>query len=301
MQSDTTTITIDGQPPEFIEVSEIARDLHGELKGRYESIDDASTDSEAARLLGRQGKWAGTGWGEPVGDLIGFARLYLFSALDQLAHAGFAVLSPSTFGVEVAARVCIETNAMAYDLCEAGVPEATRMSRAFRHRVWARRELVNLATDSDSAEGKKQRRELKELAKHGAHLRLSDTDHPKKISQTRTGGSDACRALFDAGFAEQTDVGTLLYRRFSATAHANPAVLAALGDKEFDPTRALLRFAPSIPSAAFAILVSAMSTSIATSKFAEFMGHPTQPFPLGQHVQRLNELARVDRGPASTP
>lgn len=287
-----TTVNIRNQDPLIAEVAEIGREMHEYLRGMNGQIEHETSDSDAARLVQRQQKWAGVGWGDPAKDMLAFIRLYLFSGLDQFQAAAFSTISPSVFGLDVNVRSCIEACAFAVQLGEPGIPDEDRIRRAFVHRVWARREMVNLGFDEGTDEIKKERARLKELCAHGMHLRLADTKKARDIAKERGTATDACEHLFNIGFTDNSTVGQVMYRRFSATAHANPVVLAGLGTRqpEFDPGRALLTFEPTARRAAFAVLVAGLSLSISISACGIFLGTTVDREPLRKHIERLDEI-----------
>jgi hypothetical protein len=287
-----TTVSIRNQNPLFVEIAEIGREMHDHLRDSYNEVVNEAPGSDAARLVQRQHKWAGTGWSAPAEDMLAFIRLYLFSGLDQFQAATFSTMSPSVFGLDVNVRSCIEACAFAVQLGEPGLPDDTRIQRAFVHRVWARRELVNLSFDAGSPEMMKARARLGELCTHGMHLRLVDTKRAREIAGKRQSATDACEHLFNLGFADRSTVGQVMYRRFSATAHANPVVLAGLGTRrpEFDPGRAMLEFEPTERNAAFAMLAAGLSLSISIAACSSFMGTKVDSEALANCVERLDTI-----------
>ena len=188
---------------------------------------------------------------------LGYARLYLFGAIDHFRSAGVCLVDGGQLGVETLARCAIEAAAGSYAITRMDIDSSQRRKRVAIDVVYANRQMKNLPFLSDEQKSDHERRITRtvELAEP-----IFGNKRPAQISQLRNSVND-CDALFDA---MESDDGESLYRAFSSVSHTNPEMVLLRSEAQ--------RFNLSDGDLIRAIWQVARGLVVASVEFAEFNG-----------------------------
>ena len=288
--------------PRLHEIRKLGESFYSALSYAARQAEHPAEGSAAFELRKQQQQWATGGWEHPVDDLFNFMRLYLFSSSDELLHASASAPSMSLLGVDVAVRGSIETAAFAFDLAAPDLSDTERVGRGLRHRVWAEKEMLNLAFQKDSPLRTVARHRIDRLSQHGHQLGLVRSQKSREVARERTSATNACHALFEAARRtpasqreDDLDVGEFLYRHLSSRSHANPVALMEWSERSGPANdEGHARFAKEVAATATSVLYAVNALTAAVVRCANFMGHPAKLFDRSDEMSRLLELADSD-------